>query len=516
MPNRSTDALFQLVKSLEKSEKRNFKLYAKRNSATEDLKVVQLFDALDKMNDYNEKELLKKTKSVKKQQLSNIKANLYKQILSSLRLIRDEANIDIHLHEQMDHARILYNKGLYLQSLKMLERLKETAKAHQQLTFLQQALFFEKKIESLYITRSIQNKADLLTTESDIVTNQILLVNQLSNLSLQLYSWYIKNGHARNSKDISELRSIKKKNLPANAAKATGFYEKLYLYQSYVWYAFIRQDFLQYYRYSQKWVDAFTTYPELLKTETASYIKGVHNLMTAQFSLLNQDKLAKSIKQFEIFTKQKFLQDNENNRILAYQYLYTARINLYFLQGNFTKGLRLVPFLEKMLKEYELYLDTHRVLVFYYKIACLYFGSGDNDKAIDYLNRIINQKGDLRTDLQCYSRLLHLIAHYELGNFDLLEYLIKSVYRYMAKMENLSKVEEEMFAFLRRSFHVGAKALKPEFEKLLVKLKKYEGNALESRAFVYLDVISWLESKISGVNVQDVIKEKLSDGKKGK
>ncbi len=261
-----------------------------------------------------------------------------------------------------------------------------------------------------------------------------------------------------------------------DAQKATGFYEKLYLYQCYVWYAFIRQDFLQYYRYSQKWVDAFTAYPELLKTETASYIKGVHNLMTAQFSLLSQDKLAKSIKQFEQFTKQKFLQENENNRILAYQYLYTARINLYFLQGNFTKGLRLVPFLEEMLKEYGLYLDTHRVLVFYYKIACLYFGSGDNEKAIDYLNRIINQKGDLRTDLQCYSRLLHLIAHYELGNFDLLEYLIKSVYRYMAKMENLSKVEEEMFAFLRRSFHVGAKALKPEFEKLLVKLKKYEGN----------------------------------------
>ena len=516
MPNRSTDALFQLVKSLEKSEKRNFKLYAKRNSASEDLKVVQLFDALDKMNDYNEKELLKKTKSVKKQQLSNIKANLYKQILSSLRLIRDEANIDIHLHEQMDHARILYNKGLYLQSLKMLERLKETAKAHQQLTFLQQALFFEKKIESLYITRSIQNKADLLTSESDAVTVQILLVNQLSNLSLQLYSWYIKNGHARNNKDIAELKNFFEKNLSVHATKATGFYEKLYLYQSYVWYAFIRQDFLQYYRYSQKWVDAFTTYPELLKTETASYIKGVHNLMTAQFSLLSQDKLAKSIKQFESFTKQKFLQDNENNRILAYQYLYTARINLYFLQGNFTKGLRLVPFLEEMLKEYSLYLDTHRVLVFYYKIACLYFGSGNNEKAIDYLNRIINQKGDLRTDLQCYSRLLHLIAHYELGNFDLLEYLIKSVYRYMAKMENLSKVEEEMFAFLRRSFHVGAKALKPEFEKLVTKLKKYEGNALESRAFVYLDVISWLKSKINGVDVQDVIKEKYSEGKKRK
>ena len=49
MPNRSTDALFQLVQSLERSEKRNFKLYMTRNSASGDLKVVQLFDALEKM-----------------------------------------------------------------------------------------------------------------------------------------------------------------------------------------------------------------------------------------------------------------------------------------------------------------------------------------------------------------------------------------------------------------------------------------------------------------------------------
>jgi hypothetical protein len=240
----------------------------------------------------------------------------------------------------------------------------------------------------------------------------------------------------------------------------------------------------------------------------------MHNLMGAHFNLMNQVRLAECIKQFEHFTKQKYLQANENNRILAYQYLYTARINLYFLQGTFTKGLRLVPFLEEMLKEYSLYLDTHRVLVFYYKIACLYFGSGNNEKSIKYLSKIINQKTSLRTDLQCYARLLHLIAHYELGNFELLEYLTKSVYRFMAKMESLSQVEEEMFKFLRRSFDIGAKALKPEFEKLLAKLKQYEGNPLETRAFAYLDVISWLESKINGVNVQDVIREKYKRRKK--
>ncbi len=99
-----------------------------------------------------------------------------------------------------------------------------------------------------------------------------------------------------------------------------------------------------------------------------------------------------------------------------------------------------------------MYLDRHRILVFYYKISSLYFGSGDYDNTITYLNKIINWKVDLRTDLQCYARLLHLIAHYEIGNFDILEYLIKSVYRFMAKMENLSIVEEEIFKFLRKFF----------------------------------------------------------------
>ncbi len=58
MPNRSTDELFQLIKSLEKSEKRNFKLFINRSNGNEDLKIVLLFDALDKMDEYDEKQLL--------------------------------------------------------------------------------------------------------------------------------------------------------------------------------------------------------------------------------------------------------------------------------------------------------------------------------------------------------------------------------------------------------------------------------------------------------------------------
>ncbi|HUS00460.1 MAG TPA: hypothetical protein VMY77_01965 [Chitinophagaceae bacterium] len=513
MPNRSTDTLFQLIHSLQKQEKRNFKLYVKRNSSNEDMKIIQLFDALDSMNEYEEETILRKAPSLKKQQLSNAKAHLYKQVLASLRILENKS-IEIQLHEQLDNARILYNKGLYLQSLKILDKIKETAKANNQVSLLVQVLFLEKKIESLHITRSMKDRASQLITESDAVNEHLLRITKLSNLSLQLYSWYINNGHARNEKDEREIENYFQSYLTEDLKKVTEFYEKLYLYQSYCWYAFIRQDFLMYYRYAQHWVAIFHKDRLMIEIETASYIKGMHNLLNAHFTLRNYVRFEKDLEQFEGFATSDIVKQSDNNRIQVFVYLYIAKINQHFLDGTFAEGILLVPTIEDKLSEFQLHLDRHRILVFYYKIASLYFGAGEFGSSIDYLNKIINWKVDLRNDLQCYSRLLHLIAHYELGNYDLMEYLIKSVYRFMAKMENLSLVEEEMFRFLRKSFHLSPKQLKPEFEKLLEKLKQFEKSRFETRAFVYLDIISWLESKVYDKPVYGIIREKYLERKK--
>lgn len=511
MSNRSTDALFQLIKSLEKSEKRNFKIYANRNAAGEELKSVLLFDALDKMDEYDEVIILRKNETIRKAQLSNLKAHLFKQILSSLRLLNDETNIDIQLNEQMDHARILYNKGLYLQSLKVLDKMKDIARANNQTTYLQQALFFEKNIESLYITRSIQNRADQLSKETTEVSTILTLSAQLSNLSLQLYSWYIQNGHSRNEGEDAAVQQFFIDGLGNKTAACTHFYEKLYLYQSYCWTAFIRQDFLQYYRYTQKWVTLFEKEPFMIAIETGHFIKGMHNLMGSHFDLGNYQKLNETLAQFEMFSKTSIVQNNVNNKIQCFVYGTISTFNKHFLEGSFTEGLELIPALESKIKEYEIYMDRHRVLVIDYKIACLYFGSGNYEKAIDYLNKIINWKVDLRTDLQCYSRLLHLIAHYEFGNYEILDSLIKSVYRFMAKMQNLSVVEEQIFKFIRKSFQLSEKTIRPELEELLGNLKTLQNNRFETRAFIYLDIISWIESKLENIPVQDVLKRKFAN-----
>ena len=78
----------------------------------------------------------------------------------------------------------------------------------------------------------------------------------------------------------------------------------------------------------------------------------------------------------------------------------------------------------------------------------------------------------------------------------------------MAKMKRLTVIEEAMFKFLKNSFHVSRSELKTLFADLLETLKQYETTRFETRTFAYLDVISWLESKVDQKPMAYIIKEK--------
>lgn len=509
MANHIPDNLFTLIKSLEKSEKRHFKLYIKRSSAKEDLKIIRLFDAFDKLQDYDERLLLKKLEGITKPQLYNLKTHLYKQLLASLRLLKTTDNTDLKLSEHLDNARLLYNKGLKLQSLHILEKAKELAKANQKINFLVQVISLEKKIETLHITRSTLEKTEMLTKEASDVSGHIDRVTRLSNLALLLYRWYVHNGHARNEQDEKEIKQFFKEALPEEPNAINGFYEKLYLFQSYCWYAFIRQDFLMYYRYSHKMINLFHEDKVMIAVETGHYIKGMHNLLNAHFVLRNFKEFAITLKEFKEFSSTPIANQHDNFRIHTSIYINSARINQYLMQGTFNKGLLLIPEVVNKLKEYAPFVDSHRILVFNYKIATLHFGAGAYSSAIDFLHKIINDnRPGLRNDLQCYARLMHLLCHYEIGNEDILEPLIKSVYRFMARMKNLTVVEEEIFKFLRQSIKVRANQLKPELEQFLKNIKHLERNRFETRSFAYLDIISWVESKVYEKPLAEIIGNK--------
>jgi hypothetical protein len=502
------DALFSLVKSLSKSEKRQFKLYVGRLGGNVDANFMSLFNLLDKVSTYNDELILQKT-NIKKQQISNTKAHLYKQILVSLRFNPVHQNVKSQIREQFDFASILYSKGLYKQSLKILEKAKELALNNDENNLAYGIVEFEKVIESQYITHSISNRADQLSEQAKKLSLKNVRTSKLSNLSLQLYSLLLKQGYVKDESDSKIVSEYFEKRLPKYQLSDLGFMEKLFLYKAYLWRSLILQDFISSYKYAQKWVDLFQDNPEMKKQNPVFYLKGVNYLLESLFLTMHKTKFNNLLETLRTDIDLEQISLNENTKTLAFIYYSQNKLNLHFIDGTFSDGLKFVSELLLEIEDYKDKIDAHHIMVFYYKIACMYFGAGKNEECIFYLEKIINNKDlSMREDLLCFSRVLNLVAHYDAGIDYNIEKLIVSTYKFLIKMNDLHEVQRKMIAFLKNLSNIYPQDLRKEFVKLYDELIQYKDHPYEKRAFLYLDILSWLESKIQNATVEEIIQQK--------
>jgi len=89
-----------------------------------------------------------------------------------------------------------------------------------------------------------------------------------------------------------------------------------------------------------------------------------------------------------------------------------------------------------------------------------------------------------------------------------LESHLRETYKFLIKMNDLHEVQKAMIRFVRGLGDIFPHELKAAFEKLYEELKQYEDDPYERRSFLYLDILSWLESKIKNVPIAQIIREK--------
>lgn len=462
------------------------------------------------MDQYDEKKIIKRFPQLKGSLLSNHKANLYEHLLTSLRQLHHKSPT-VRIKELISFSDVLLQKGLYTQSLNQLHKAKQLAKTHHANILHLEILVLEKGIESRYITRSHQKRALELIDESKQLRINIKNEGLWSDLALNMYDLYLKLGHIKNENDFNKISTIFNENLPQKSVEELSFYGHIYKLQSYVWFNYISQNFASCYKYALNWVKTFEQFPEMKLNDPVLYMKGLHNCLSALFYCAEGNRFKVQLDVLESFIQDNSASFNENQSILAFIYLETAKLNLYFLQGEFTNGAKYTIDLEARLKPHQSQIDVHRILTFHYKIACLKFGSDDYKGSIKHLNFIINHPSlSLREDIQSFARILNLIAHYELGNDDLIEYQIKTTYKFLLKLEEMQKVQKVVFNFLKKSVHMNRNELQPSFLNLKNDLEAILEDRYERRPTLYLDIISWLESKLTDNTVEEIIKSKRS------
>jgi hypothetical protein len=131
MSNKISNHLFELIKSLSKSEKRYFKLYSSRHTIGEQNNYISLFDFIEKMIIYDEALIFTNFKGEAFiNRFSITKGRLYNNILKSLDLFYSTHSSDAQLYRIINSADILFNKGLYQQAGKMLISAEKHASKH--------------------------------------------------------------------------------------------------------------------------------------------------------------------------------------------------------------------------------------------------------------------------------------------------------------------------------------------------------------------------------------------------
>lgn len=513
MANVKSDQLFNLIQSLSKGEKRFFKLYAARMGGTEDKKFMILFDAIEKQKEYNEEKILKKEPSLLPQQLPNLKTHVYFQLLKSLRLGNSNNLRSIRVMELIDYARLLYSKCLYKECVKMIDKAKKMAMGNDQSVFLLEILEIEKLLISKTLDAGNEERVSHIIDETIKVTESIKNINLFSNLSIKLDSYYNKSGFVRSKYDLEKVTRFFNSSLPQYKIENLSFQEKLHLYKSYVGFYFFIQDFKEGYVYANKWVNLFEEQPEMKPLKPEMYIKALNSLLAVQTKLYKLNEFTETLKRLIAIKREDKIILTENLNLNLFKAIYIHEMNRHFMLGEFKSGTRIVAALEGELNKFITKLDKHSILLFYYKIACLYFGSGNYRTGLSWLNKIINEREiALREDLHAFGRILSLISHYELGNDDLVESYIKSTYRYFKKKGDLSLYQKYILDFLKSLLmEKEIKNVQKRFVLLKTQMESLQKNRFERRAFLYFDIISWLESKITNRPVQALIKEKISE-----
>lgn len=508
--NELTDNLFALVKSLTSSEKRQFSVYAGRVALNSESKFISLFKILCTQNKYDEAAILNST-DITKQQLSNIKSHLYTQILTSLRLNPAVRSVPLQIREQLDFAMILYRKGLYQQSLKVLDKIKSLALLYEEKNIGYEILDLEKIIESQYITRSRPNRADLLIEQTNELTHLNTVASQLSNLTLQLYNIFLKNGYVRTPEEKQEVSDHFYSSLPEYDEKRLGFREKLWYNQACLWYSFIIQDFVSCYKYASRWVALFNKNTHLIAVHPVFYIKGNHYILESLFYLNRIKQFEAALDDFETILDNTDIPEDDNIMVLSFLYVYSNKLNLRFMKAEYTGGDELLDTISKKIERYRDKVDDHHIMILYYKMACLHFGNQKYDRCIYFLKKITDNKTtQLREDLLCFTMILNLAAHYEAGQDYRLEALIKSTRIFLSKMNHLHEVQKALMQFLSSLPQISPLDIKDEFRKFHGVLKQYENHPFERRAFLYLDLLSWLEGHINDEPIATVIARKVN------
>jgi hypothetical protein len=491
MKNTLLKEAYELIRSLTKSEKRYFKLYTRFQQG--DKSYLKLFDIMDRQKIYNEKNITQKfLKHHRATNLPAIKKYLFDQLIGALKSYGAYKDLDSDHTDMIETYKVLHYKGLYGQSAKLLKKIKDTTLAddafirHYYVLLMEylSALYDPSDGSAQKLKQIVGERKEVLGIIQNYSWVADVFIEQRLHLRNKLY--------CRNKKDKEDLTKIV---MPLLQTTETEMSSRTALSMRNMalcdYYTAVGQPGKAI-ETSRRYLELRKNAGSLDKTDWITASEYVQYLWLSVRSGIFHD-FEEYLRNYKLFSDK--IRHKEKHAIwyerrLIYELIYLVRT------AQFDKASVLLEEEKEKLAEYDLIITQKTKVMLWYFTAYLHFARQEHRPALKLIQRIMNEAPE---DLEEYSfaKLLLMFIHYDLENYELLEYQVRSTQRLMEKKDRLYQCEKLMLDFFKNAGKLPGKREKQlQLAGLEKKVNTLFKTHYEKGFAFYFDIQSWLRSRL--------------------
>lgn len=484
---------FELIKSLTKSEKRYFKLYTGFQQG--DKSYLKLFDIIDKVTFYDEKKIVQQfLKIYKITNLPAVKKYLFQQLIASIKSYGAYKDLDSDHTDMIETYKVLHYKGLYGISDRLLKKIKQITleddafARHFSVLLMEytREVFNPENANPENVIRILHERRDTLTIMDNYLTVGHVFTLVRLHLRKKLYcrTW-------------QEKETLKKIVAPLLKTTEADMLSRTAL-------GLRNIALCDYYLAIGKPKKAFETskiYLELRKN-AGSNDKLDFQTLNEHFQHIVICIRSGFFDGFESnMMEYKSLLDtirNKDKYFMAYEKWYNSVLIYYTRTGQFEQGALFLEQEQKKNANLEKNFSMKSKITLWYFTAYTLYSLKEYKKALKWIQQIMTHANEEVEEFS-FAKLLLMFIHYDLKNYELLEYQVRSAERIMKKTDRLYKCEKLLLDFFKVVSDGDNISLRKQQLETLQKKVSFLFKTYYERGFVYyFHIQSWIESQLYG------------------
>jgi hypothetical protein len=508
MSEKIQDHVFNLIQSMNKSEKRYFKIYASKHVIGEGNNYEALFDYFTKQNNYSESAI--RTHFAGQAMLNNFTITLhrlYDHLLKALESYHSATSMSLELRHQLNYAEILLGKSMYAACEKMCNKIEKTAKENNNSSALIEVNSIRKKL--LEIKNYEKTDAAALAAISESESAAISHIQSTAKL------WFAKSQilqklNATGSANTDNERQWFEKLSASISKPISADFEEQYLYlHAKAAAAFALGNHAESLAFILQNLENIDAKPEIKKQNIHRYLSLVSNAIYFYQVQLNFEAVEfwlnklKELRQIQ--------EVNEDLTIKIFNSSYSTELMVNNHMGQYEKNIRLCPEILNGLRNYQGKISGVRELYFYYLFVVSYLAVGQTKEANKYIQTIINSENSKNSqEILTATKVLQLLVLLENKETQILPHAMKAAKRHLMNQQKFNEFEKLLFKTIEKlnglSNTWDLEEVYADFCELLDKnASQYQKSAL----FHIFPFRCWAESKYKASDLSSCVKNQF-------